>query len=460
MIILRYRIFLIGIFLVVNSLHGQPDKKKEIPLSRILFVFDGSKSMSGYWESDIKINIARKLLISIVDSLQDHEKVQMALRVYGHQSPVPPQDCDDTKLEVSFGTNNASIIRQKLRYIAPKGTTPIAYALEQAANDFPPCDDCRNIVILITDGIEACEGDPCKVSNELLKKGIILKPFVIGIGIDEGFKESFNCIGHYYNAINEKKFQEVLKIVINQALNQTTAQVNLLDIEGNPSETNVNMTFFDRYSGQVKHNYIHTINHRGNPDTIYLDPLITYKMKVHTIPPIEKDSIKIIKGKHSILAVDAPQGSLYVTARGTNLYKNQQLIVRKAGEMQTLNVQKINQKVSYLVGNYDIEIPILPRLYIDDVKISQSHTTTVEIPRPGMLNLVLVSPGIGSLYVCNGEAIEWIYNINPDIRNETIILLPGKYLVVYRPRNAKQTYYTVYEYFEIKEGGSTLVELR
>lgn len=47
-----------------------------------------------------------------------------------------------------------------------------------------------------------------------------------------------------------------------------------------------------------------------------------------------------------------------------------------------------------------------------------------------------------------------------NVQNETVILLPGEYLVVYRPKNAKQAYYATYEYFEIKEGGSTLVELR
>lgn len=148
----------------------QPGKKKEVPVTRILFVFDASRSMSGAWDSDVKINIARRLLIDIIDSLQYQEKVQMGLRIYGHQSPVPPQDCEDTKLEVPIGKNNASVIRQKLRYIEPKGTTPIAYSLERAAGDFPPCAECRNIIILITDGIEACEGDPCEVSNQNRKK--------------------------------------------------------------------------------------------------------------------------------------------------------------------------------------------------------------------------------------------------------------------------------------------------
>ncbi len=132
-----------------------------------------------------------------------------------------------------------------------KGPLPIAHSLELGGGDFPAgCEDCRNIIILITDGVEACDGDACAVSLELQRKGIILKPFVIGIGIDENFRQTFNCIGRFYNAAQEEKFGEIMDVVISQALNATTAQVNLLDINGNPTETNVNLTFYDSSSGQ------------------------------------------------------------------------------------------------------------------------------------------------------------------------------------------------------------------
>ncbi len=148
----------------------------------------------------------------MVDSLENLDNVEMALRIYGHQSPVPPQDCSDTKLEVPFGPNNASRIRQKLRFISPKGTTPIAHSLELAAGDFPPCSKCRNIIILLTDGVEACDGDPCEVSIELQKRGIALRPFVIGIGNDPGFKETFECLGTYYDAPSQDQFRARVQV--------------------------------------------------------------------------------------------------------------------------------------------------------------------------------------------------------------------------------------------------------
>ncbi|MCF8351473.1 MAG: hypothetical protein K9H15_09900, partial [Bacteroidales bacterium] len=63
-----------------NENNDQP-----VPLTRILFLFDGSQSMYASWQSDVKINIARKLLINILDSLKTIDHVEVALRVYGHQ---------------------------------------------------------------------------------------------------------------------------------------------------------------------------------------------------------------------------------------------------------------------------------------------------------------------------------------------------------------------------------------
>jgi Ca-activated chloride channel family protein len=75
-----------------------------IPLSRILFIFDASNSMAGQWDGARKFDMAREVLFDVVDSLEEMSNVEMALRVYGHQSPVPPQDCSDTKLEVPFSS--------------------------------------------------------------------------------------------------------------------------------------------------------------------------------------------------------------------------------------------------------------------------------------------------------------------------------------------------------------------
>src|SRR6056297_3237362 len=352
------RQILIAIILLIittTSFGQQPDR-----CTRILFVLDASRSMTGNWESARKIDVARRLLSRMVDSLDKKDNVEMALRVYGHQSYVPTQDCEDTRLEVPFSQGNAGKIQITLKTLVPKGTTPIAYSLSQAADDFPD-DDCRNVIILITDGIEACEGDPCAVSRDLQKRGIVLKPFVVGIGLDPDFKETFNCVGKYYDASNEERFEDVMGVVISQALNNTTVQVNLLDAYGNATETNVGMTFYDMFSNRPRYNYFHTINLRGVPDTIILDPLSEYRMVVHTLPPVVKDSITISPGAHNLVGVDAPRGTLLLQRPRGAQYRDLQFLVNDLNG-SLINVQAVDEKERYITNLYNIEVLTLPRL--------------------------------------------------------------------------------------------------
>jgi Ca-activated chloride channel family protein len=438
-----------------SSAQKQKKEKEEPTITRIEFLFDGSASMNGRWQTGTKIEIAKKLMTQLLDSLRHVDNIELALRMYGHQKYFPPQDCDDTRLEVPFGKGNISQIQQVLKNLVPKGTTPIARSLEQCANDFPQSKG-RNIIIIVTDGIEECKGDPCAVSAALQKKGITLKPFVIGMGLDEALKKTFDCVGKFYDASSEETFREALNVVISQALNNTTMQVNLLDIYNKPTETNVNMTFYDSYGG-MRYNFVHTINNRGNPDTLNLDPLVSYRIVVHTIPPVSKDSITLTPGKHTIIAIDAPQGYLYLKFDGMPEYKKLQAIVRKHGEMNTLNVQNFNNTEKYIVGKYDLEILTLPRINLDNIDVSQSKTTTVEIPRPGIVTFVTNGPGTGSIFEEGKGELKLVYNLDENSTKETVVLQPGNYRAVYRSKNSKESIYTIEKKFVVTSGDSRVV---
>jgi len=86
------------------------NQRQETPLTRILFVFDGSQSMYGRWKTGMKIKIAQKLLGELMDSISYRDDIQLAFRAYGHQYPVisrEKRNCEDSKLEVPFGKNVA-----------------------------------------------------------------------------------------------------------------------------------------------------------------------------------------------------------------------------------------------------------------------------------------------------------------------------------------------------------------
>ena len=447
-------VFILLSFLLSIELYPQ---KKEEPVNRILFVFDASQSMLGRWQSGRKIDIAKQLLTNITDSLKDVKNLELGLRVYGHQRSFPPQDCDDTKLEINFIPSNifSERIRGKLSMIKAKGTTPIAKSLEEAAADFP-IDNSRNIVILITDGKEECGMDPCAVSRLFAKKGIILKPFVIGIGLDKSWQDNLDCVGTFFDAANERDFSNILNVVISHVVDNTTTQVNLLDSLGNPTETDVPLTFYDNFTDIVKYNYIHTMNSMGNPDTMIIDPVLKYKVIAHTIPPVESEIITISPGKHTIIPLKTPQGKLKIMI---NTKENYQFIVRKTDQKETINVQTINSTQKYITGNYDIELLTLPRQYFNNIRINQNQLTKLQLPSTGLANILLPANGYGGVYLNDGDELVEIYKFNGESNQYKLTLLPGKYTVVYRAKSSKKYIYTDEKTFVIKSGKSQLIKI-
>ena len=459
--VLKKNIFL-KFFLLYNLIFIIQQPAFSQPTNRILFIFDDSYSMYAPWNSNIKIEVAKKIMGEFLDSLKTIPNLELALRCYGHTTFIKPErNCKDTKLEIPFANanSNALKIKQRIQKLEPLGTTPIAYSLGESAADFTPCSNCRNIIILITDGIEECGGNPCEVSAALQKKGIFLRPFVIGVGLDVKFADVFGCMGKFYDVSNEANFKDVLNLVLTEAISQTTVQVDLLDITKKPTETDVNMTFYDSNTKQVKYNYLHTINHRGNPDTLVLSPNCNYDLVVHTIPPIEKKNIVIQKGKHNVIPVDAPQGYLKLELEGITSNYYPTTVVRKKGEMNTLTIQDFGKIEKYIVGKYDLEILTLPRIKLNDVEILQSTTNTVKVPTPGNVYLTKVSKGYGSIFLDNGKKVTWVCNLNYNLQSEIIYLQPGTYKLEFRYEGAKETLQTIEKKFTIVSSVTNTIKL-
>jgi Ca-activated chloride channel family protein len=453
-------IFVFVIYCSVSFAQNRPRQAQQVPPTRILLIFDFSNSMYGLWESDSKINIARKMVNRMVDSLAIVPNVQLALRAYGHQKKYPPQDCDDTKLEVPFSRDNAHMIKSRINTLQPKGTTPIAMSLEACAKDFPD-NKGRNIVILITDGKEECGGDPCAISQALQSKNIIVKPFIVGVGkMDTDITKTFDCVGNYYDASTESGFSQVLNIIITQILNVSTCQVNLLDKNGKPTETDVAMTFYDQKTGAVKHHFMHTMNNRGLPDTLRIDPLIKYRIKVHSLPEVEKSDIELTPGKHSIIPIDVPQGFLKVQVGQSEIIKDANFIIRKSGENSTLHYSSNREITKILVGKYDLEIFTLPRTIVKDVNIAQSHITTVKIDEPGLVSFQMGIMGYTTILVEEKGEWKWVCILNDNSTQDIVKLQPGNYKAVFRPKNSKETLFTIEKNFKVTAASSQQVLLK
>ncbi|MFQ5416520.1 MAG: VWA domain-containing protein, partial [Myxococcota bacterium] len=181
-------------------------------------VFDASNSMWGQIDGRAKMAIGKEMLTDALEWLP--EDLALALRVYGHQHAREQHDCTDSALLVPAGTGNREVIRQAVTSFKPRGQTPLSYALEQVANDLSPIRGER-AVVLLTDGIESCGGDPAAAARAL--SALHDTPVhVIGFGLasaSDADLEGLRAIaeasgGRFLTARNAEQLREALTVTV------------------------------------------------------------------------------------------------------------------------------------------------------------------------------------------------------------------------------------------------------
>ena len=433
-----------------------------VETTRILFVFDASNSMNAFWGRQRKWQVATELLSASLDSLYGIEGLELGLRVYGHQTRHVQghQDCDDTELLVPIGRGTNLIIRKELGRLRAQGTTPIARSLQYAADDFAlTSGPGRNVIILITDGIEACDEDPCAVSRALQSQGIIVRPFIIGIGLEQQYKETFRCVGNYFDASDRETFERVLDIVISQAMHNTTAQIDLMDHTGRALETDVPISIYEQASGAVRDHFVHTMNHKGRPDTLVLSPVPTYRIVAHTLPPLIQDSVQLEPKQHNHIEMPAAQGWLDLGLGNLRSDLSGVGVRVTRGDCELVHRQKLGSKVKYLAGTYDLEIGTTPTTFIDGVVIRGGQVVPVAVPEPGALSLNTGTAGYGGIFV--RRAGDWQLVIPFDGGNPTgrYGLQPGEYMMVFRAKRATNSTLSAVHPFSMRSGAPTHLNL-
>jgi Ca-activated chloride channel homolog len=446
-------IVFLGLLAAVSYTFGQNKVQQKVPeKTRVLFVLDGSGSMEGAWDSQkSRMEIAKEILTKLVDSLRVNLDLELALRVYGHQYARAQNNCQDSKLEVPFGVKNHNTIISKIKTILPRGVTPITYSLSQSAKDFPAAQGYRNILILITDGVESCGGDPCAVSTELQRKGIFLRPYIIGLGLSGG--KALDCVGKFIDAENASSFNKILNKAIKTSLAKTTVSVELLNGDGKPSETDVNVSFINSSTGTSAYEFVHYLDGFGKPDSVQIDPVLTYDIVVNTVPPVTLRNNSINSGEHNVVKVSVPQGTLLAKPEGKgNAFS---FVVRIKGRGEILNVQRANDPYRYLAGDYEVETLTLPKRIIP-VSIQSDKTETISLPSPGLVNINTLLKGIGTLFeeLPDGSS-KFVCHLEQTLSLHSYNLLPGRYKLAFRTKQAGGSKFTAVKSFDVKSGQTT-----
>jgi Ca-activated chloride channel family protein len=182
-------------------------------------LLDASGSMANQIDGRSMMDIAKESIKEFAESLP--EGANIALRVYGHQGTGSDQDkelsCKSNELVYEMNSYNAEALGKSLNEFQPAGWTPLAKAIEEAKKDLSSykSDTNTNIIYLVSDGVETCNGDPVAMAKSLADSDI--KPIVNVIGFDLNAKGQNQlkkvaqaAKGIYSNARNQEQLNQEL----------------------------------------------------------------------------------------------------------------------------------------------------------------------------------------------------------------------------------------------------------
>lgn len=176
----------------------------------LLIVYDSSNSMWGeLTDNSRKYQAGRNALAKLLSSNLSGRSI--GLRPYGHRVV---DDCRDTELLVPFGrpSDVKEQFAKAVNGIRPTGSTPISYSLRQGLSDL---GEDGGDILLISDGIETCDIDPCELMREWRDADVNVRVHVVGVGLNELERGAMQCIadtsgGEYFDADTQANFESAL----------------------------------------------------------------------------------------------------------------------------------------------------------------------------------------------------------------------------------------------------------
>jgi len=270
--------------------------------TNILFILDGSNSMWGQIDGKAKIDTAKSVLNDALSGLS--ADVVPGLMIYGHRKK---DDCSDVQLVAPVGSGSVDGIKGAVSAVSPRGKTPIADSLKAAGDAFAGREEENNNILLISDGIETCEGDPCAVAGELVQRGINVRVHVVGFDVDAETRAQLQCIaekgnGEYFDARNASDFQTA----VNKA--QELAKAPEPEPEPEPVDTGPEIYFEDQFDGEDLGSDWEIVN--PNPDGYLVEGGILTMVARDRRPASYAEAENILR-----LGKPIPKGDWTMTAR-------------------------------------------------------------------------------------------------------------------------------------------------
>ncbi len=216
--------------------------------TNVVYILDGSNSMWGQIDGVPKITTAKAVMGDLLKN--SPSGVNIGLLAYGHRSE---GKCDDIEVLKALGPKDGEAMTGLVNSISPKGKTPIGASLQKAGELLAEVDAYNNIV-LVSDGVETCNADPCAVSASIADKGIHTKVHVVGFDIGKEERAELQCIadkghGKYYGASNAAELKLAFAAIEMEVMLAAVETVAEMPAPPSPPEPEWVEVFRDDFDG-------------------------------------------------------------------------------------------------------------------------------------------------------------------------------------------------------------------
>lgn len=172
---------------------------EDVSTINVEIILDSSGSMAQRIGTESRMQIAKRVLKQVVAAIPEREGINVGFRIYGHLGNNTQSgravSCRSSDLVVPIDGVDKIALYDEIDLARSTGWTPLAYSLGRAGQDLPPADaGTRNAIVLLTDGLETCGGDPCAVAGALNGSDAAITTHVIGFALQDREQQTLQCI--------------------------------------------------------------------------------------------------------------------------------------------------------------------------------------------------------------------------------------------------------------------------
>lgn len=174
----------------------------------VLLVVDASGSMDEVVDGQRKMDTAKAVLLDLVAAMP--AELAVGLLVF--------KDCAAIDLVAPVGPLDRQQLGERIRAIQPVAGTPITKAIERVPSALAGHPQ-PYLVVLVTDGMETCGGNPVRAGQDLMSMGFDLRIHVVGYDV-AGFEDVQRQLreiaaaggGTYFNADTTEALRTALQV--------------------------------------------------------------------------------------------------------------------------------------------------------------------------------------------------------------------------------------------------------